>query len=614
LVAMSACQHFHGMFRQSSLPRVDQLAAPEGLGPVMLPTAPLANGNFFKGGFGAAEVFPHQSVQWTPCDQTRRRWTQPVMASQREASPVVGRASLPPSFGSSGSSGCFEAQRQNQYACFTLTPRGYQGYQGYQVSTVSTPRASSGRSASVGALRQPVGPLGAKLAHGMRGSQIAAATLVQPPATLKANSQFNGAERQDIRERMEMQSAKPPPNTPQSWQPVQDLASFAASISAVQGAGCQLTDSHLLNAEKDRQDQQGYSCRPSASKTIVSKVVENATEETEKKMSRRDTALSGLLTPLSQRSKKSPSSFRSTSSIVFPGSFVLRQPRESRKDGDGEGMLPFLPKQSGEPVVTGDDGSDEQEQTAAAHSGLCARSPNRSPDEIGDFKLSPVPISPSSSAFASFSPGDIDFGQREPERVEVVKADAETQTSHGSHGSHGGGQSPVLEQTPPRRLRQSLAPRMLALSQRGILPACVSALAMREETEAHNRCCLRKLEMRIAPCWRDEQGFKEAEHSSLQVSSTQSPSTENDRRRTPLDSFSSLSSPLDHSSILKEVENIRPQTENITQKDVEKLPVDELRKRAGALTQKLQRREQQCIALRAALENCNNRWNALHSR
>jgi len=403
---------------------------------------------------------------------------------------------------------------------------------------------------------------------------------------------------------MEMLSAKPPPNTRQSWQPVQDLTSFAASTSAVQGPGCQLT------AEKDRQDQQGYSCRPPASKTIVSKVVENATEETEKKMSRRDIALSGLLTPLSQRSKKSPSSFRSTSSIAFPGSFVLRQPQESRKDVDAEGMLPFLPKPSGEPVVTGDDGLDEQEQTAAAHSGCCARSPNRSPDEIGDFKLSPVPVSPSSSAFASFSPGDIDFGQREPERVEVVKADAETQTSHGSHV---GGQSPG-EQTPPRRLRQSLAPRMLALSQRGILPACVSALAMREETEAHNRCCLRKLEMRVAPCWRDEQGFKEAEHSSLQVSSTQSPSTENDRRRTPLDSFSSLSSPLDHSSILKEVENIRPQTENITQKDVEKLPVDELRKRAGALTQKLQRREQQCIALRAALENCNNRWNALHSR
>ncbi len=239
LVAMSACQHFHGMFRQSSLPRVDQLAAPEGLGPVMLPTAPLANGNFFfKGGFGAAEVFPHQSLQWTPCDQTRRRWTQPVMASQREASPVVGRASLPPSFGSSGNSGCFEAQRQNQYACFTMTPRGYQGY---QVSTVSTPRASSGRSASVGALRQPVGPLGAKLAHGMRGSQIAAATLVQPaPASLTLNSQFNGSERQDIRERMEMLSAKPPPNTPQSWQPVQVSWFSTACTECGKAIGSQL--------------------------------------------------------------------------------------------------------------------------------------------------------------------------------------------------------------------------------------------------------------------------------------------------------------------------------------------------------------------------------------
>ena len=81
--------------------------------------------------------------------------------------------------------------------------------------------------------------------------------------------------------------------------------------------------------------------------------------------------------------------------------------------------------------------------------------------------------------------------------------------------------------------------------------------AMRDELEdsISNRCCLRKLEMRIARCWRNDDSLRESDHSSLQVSSTQSPSTEGHEqanRPTPLDSFSSLSSPLDHSSVLKD--------------------------------------------------------------
>lgn len=43
-------------------------------------------------------------------------------------------------------------------------------------------------------------------------------------------------------------------------------------------------------------------------------------------------------------------------------------------------------------------------------------------------------------------------------------------------------------------------------------------------------------------------------------------------------------------SELQDIENISPATERITRKDVEKLPMEELRKRAGALTQKLERR------------------------
>lgn len=311
----------------------------------------------------------------------------------------------------------------------------------------------------------------------------------------------------------------------------------------------------------------------------------------------------GLLTPPSQRSlRKSPSSVRSpTSSVAFPGSFVLRQ---------------STPPESQEAKV------DAQEQGSKGHISSCHAKnghvpseprpwPNSIPDEIGDSKLSPVPLSPSSSAFASFSPGDIDFGRKDlAKSAEVMRADAETQTT-----------PPSAERTPSRKNRPMAprAPRMLqdALwSKSGNLPACVSALAMRDELEdsISNRCCLRKLEMRIAPCWRNDDSLRESDHSSLQVSSTQSPSTEGHEqanRPTPLDSFSSLSSPLDHSSVLKDVENISPVADKITRRDVEKLPMDELRKRANTLTQKLERREQQCMALREALQNCKNRWHAL---
>lgn len=134
---------------------------------------------------------------------------------------------------------------------------------------------------------------------------------------------------------------------------------------------------------------------------------------------------------------------------------------------------------------------------------------------------------------------------------EVVRSDAATQTIAES--------PPSVEKTPISR-RRPMAPRLLqgTLWRGGHLPACASALAIREDDSTSNRC-LRKLEMRIAPCWRGD-SLRDSEHSSLQVSSTQSPSTEeyerhsDENRRTPpsFSSFSSLSSPLDHSSVLKD--------------------------------------------------------------
>ena len=106
------------------------------------------------------------------------------------------------------------------------------------------------------------------------------------------------------------------------------------------------------------------------------------------------------------------------------------------------------------------------------------------------------------------------------------------------------------------------------------LSACISALAIQDEAAGGSQArCLRKLEVRVASCWRQDadhdqaSSLKGSEHSSLQLSSTQSPSStparENAcsegsaacRRRshdTPFDSFSSVSSPLDTLNLSKE--------------------------------------------------------------
>ena len=152
---MSAGHHFHGMFRQNSLPRVDLSAAPDRMGP----GAPNAK-QFFLGGFWA-EGFPRQTLvaqnswsTWAPCghDMGRRRWTQPVHGSHREVAPTVGRASLP------AQSPQFHNQHYAASYVTVATPRAL----GYQVSAPQVARAgSAARSASVGALR----PLGSELSH-----------------------------------------------------------------------------------------------------------------------------------------------------------------------------------------------------------------------------------------------------------------------------------------------------------------------------------------------------------------------------------------------------------------------------------------------------------------
>ena len=57
----------------------------------------------------------------------------------------------------------------------------------------------------------------------------------------------------------------------------------------------------------------------------------------------------------------------------------------------------------------------------------------------------------------------------------------------------------------------------------------------------------------------------------------------------------------------QDVENISPVADKITRRDVEKLPMDELE--SGIPDSK--QGEQQCMALREALQNCKNRWHAL---
>ena len=149
----------------------------------------------------------------------------------------------------------------------------------------------------------------------------------------------------------------------------------------------------------------------------------------------------------------------------------------------------------------------------------------------------------------------------------MCRIDAGTQTASSERQSSDDG-----------RLRDEIAAdtledEVLWLRSRN-LPACISALAIQDEATANQSQshCLRKLEVRVASCWRQPSGhrssLKGSEHSSLQLSSTQSPTStaarENigsegsatDRCRlqhTPTDSFSSVSSPLDSMSLLKDV-------------------------------------------------------------
>jgi len=156
------------------------------------------------------------------------------------------------------------------------------------------------------------------------------------------------------------------------------------------------------------------------------------------------------------------------------------------------------------------------------------------------------------------------------------------------------------------------------------LSACISALAIKDDSEDGQQTHrLRKLEVRVASCWRSEgcesASLKGSEHSSLQLSSTQSPSSsardnhscdsvaDRGLQQTPISSLSSVSSPLDNLSLLKDLENISP-SRGMMSEDVGGLHVKELQRRAEALSQKLQHRERQCMVLREALENCNHHF------
>ncbi|CAE7039167.1 unnamed protein product [Symbiodinium natans] len=184
-----------------------------------------------------------------------------------------------------------------------------------------------------------------------------------------------------------------------------------------------------------------------------------------------------------------------------------------------------------------------------------------------------------------------------------------------------------------RRLRDDIAVGSLEdevlWSRSRNLPACISALAIQGEaavgavgSQTH---CLRKLEVRVASCWRHSDGqqassLKGSEHSSLQLSSTQSPSSAQENlcsegsvggrhrlQHTPCNSLSSVSSPLENSSLLKDLDAASPAWDRMRD-DVAKLPVEDLQRRAEALTQKLQHREHQCMVLREALEACNHHF------
>ena len=207
--AMSAGHHFHGMFRQNSLPRVDLSAAPDRMGPA----APNAK-QFFPCGFWA-EGFPHQLAApnswstWAPCghDMGRRRWTQPVHGSHREMAPVVGRASLP------AQSPQFHNQHYASYLT-VATPRAL----GCQVSAPQVTCAGpAARSASVGALR----PLGSELSHPAGPGRPAGVSHSAIPGRAPNVAAVSTLSAGLLTERMDrMPGTKPPGlSASQSWQP-----------------------------------------------------------------------------------------------------------------------------------------------------------------------------------------------------------------------------------------------------------------------------------------------------------------------------------------------------------------------------------------------------------
>ncbi|CAJ1350082.1 unnamed protein product [Effrenium voratum] len=319
---------------------------------------------------------------------------------------------------------------------------------------------------------------------------------------------------------------------------------------------------------------------------------------------------SGSTTP---SPKKSPSDTRSlrlspSSSAGFPGSFVLRR-KSAEEDSN---MRPKMEHFAGHSATHGRMARLRPQQQQACKVGRGLSEPGTNADgtsqptspDVCD-KLSPVPHSLSPPLSAPFSPDDLGFAPR------ACRADAGTQTGTPQGRQHW--QHQLLAGTPPQSARQKQPLRTLQdeWNMRN-LPACISALAVKEE-EPEQQHCLRKLEVRVAPCWRNDRSLK-SDTSSLQVSSTQSPSSfsadvfsgdggdQGNKRHSLADSFSSLSSPLDLSSTWKELET-SPLAE-----EVGKLPLEELQKRAETLTQKLQRRERQCLALREALESCNSQF------
>lgn len=326
-----------------------------------------------------------------------------------------------------------------------------------------------------------------------------------------------------------------------------------------------------------------------------------------------------MASPQSLKSAASSSPRRSPCPVMpFVGSFVLRNaatevPIRSRQ-GLHEAARPSRPQQK------------QEMRRLAEDARICAKdevtsvSPARPEFQTHDTTFSPVRLSPPTSGLPC-SPGE----SQDWSVLQVCRIDAGTQTASSERQSSDDG-----------RLRDEIAAdtledEVLWLRSRN-LPACISALAIQDEATANQSQshCLRKLEVRVASCWRQPSGhrssLKGSEHSSLQLSSTQSPTStaarENigsegsatDRCRlqhTPTDSFSSVSSPLDSMSLLKDLEMPSPQWVQVQAEDVAKLPVQDLQRRAEALTQKLQHREHQCMVLREALEACNNRFTRL---